>query len=274
VVSNTTGAGYQWYLENSPLSSRTNAMLTLVGLSTNSAGHFSVVITNMDGAATSRVASLTITQPDFGPQAAAGLSTMTSYRGQNGQLVNVTVTGSVGGGVWGTDIYTDDSTLAAAAVHAGYLTNGELGTLVVEILPGQSSYTGTTRNGVSTYSYGQWAGSYQIVGLAPAFVIQPFSHVAWTGASVVFSAQATARDSISYQWKHNGSALNGQTKSSLTLSNLTAADAGTYAVTAWTIAGTNTSEIASLVVIDPTPGSPAVNDPIYAYSLSYLDGQV
>src|SRR3974390_2889721 len=50
VVSNTTGAGYQWYLESSPLSSRTNATLSLVGLSTNSAGHFSVIITNMDGA--------------------------------------------------------------------------------------------------------------------------------------------------------------------------------------------------------------------------------
>src|SRR5215467_11506109 len=78
VVSNTTGAGYQWYFENSPLSSRTNATLTLVGLSTNSAGHFSAVITNMDGATTSRVASLTVTQPDFGPQSLAGLINMTS----------------------------------------------------------------------------------------------------------------------------------------------------------------------------------------------------
>src|SRR6516162_981724 len=92
VVSNTSGAGYQWYLENSPLSSRTNATLTLVGLSTNSAGHFSVVITNMDGATTSRVASLTVTQPDFGQQSVAGLVNMTTYRGQNGLLVNVTVT--------------------------------------------------------------------------------------------------------------------------------------------------------------------------------------
>src|SRR5579883_906359 len=273
VVSNTTGAGYQWYLENSPLSSRTNATLTLVGVSTNSAGHFSVVITNMDGATTSRVATVTVTQPDFGPQALA-LNNMTSYRGQNGLLVNVTVTGSLGGGVWGTDIYTDDSTLAAAAVHAGYLTNGELGTLIVEILPGQSSYTGSTRNGVSTFSYGSWAGSFQIVGLAPAFVVEPFSHVAWTGASVVFSAQATARDSISYQWKHNGSPLNWQTKSSLTLSNLTANDAGTYAVTAWTTTATNTSETATLVVIDPDPGSPPVNAPYYANGLSYLDGEV
>ena len=275
VVSNTSGAGYQWYLENSPLSSRTNATLTLVGLSTNSAGHFSVVITNMDGATTSRVASLTVTQPDFGQQSVAGLVNMTTYRGQNGLLVNVTVTGSNNGGnIWGTDIYTDDSSLALAAVQTGYLTNNEVGTLIVEILPGQSSYTGTTRNGVSSLSYGTWAGSYQIVGLAPAFTMEPFSHVAWTGGAVVLSAQVTARDSLLYQWKHDGSELDGQTNSILTLSNLTAADAGTYAISAWTTAGTNTSQTATLVVIDPTPGSPPVNDPNYANGLSYLDGQV
>ena len=275
VVSNTSGAGYQWYLENSPLSSRTNATLTLVGLSTNSAGHFSVVITNMDGATTSRVASLTVTQPDFGQQSVAGLVNMTTYRGQNGLLVNVTVTGSNNGGnIWGTDIYTDDSSLALAAVQTGYLTNNEVGTLIVEILPGQSSYTGTTRNGVSSLSYGTWAGSYQIVGLAPAFTMEPFSHVAWTGGAVVLSAQVTARDSLLYQWKHDGAELDGQTNSILTLSNLTAADAGTYAISAWTTEGTNTSQTATLVVIDPTPGSPPVNDPNYANGLSYLDGQV
>jgi hypothetical protein len=274
VVSNTTGTSYQWYLEASPLSSRTNATLTLVGLSTNSAGHFSVVIANTDGAATSRVASLTVTQPDFGARAVSGLNNMTSYRGQNGLLVNVTVTGQLGGAAWGTDIYTDDSTLAVAAVHAGYLTNGQLGTLIVEILPGQSSYTGTTRNGVSTLSYGTWAGSYQIVGLAPAFTLQPFSHVAWTGSSVSLSAQATASDTVSYQWKHNGSDLNGQTNTVLTLSSLSAADSGTYAITAWTTGGTNTSEVASMVIIDPTPGLPQVNDPSTGTGLSYLDGEV
>ncbi len=275
VVSNTTGAAYQWYLGTSPLSSRTNATLTLVGLSTNSAGHFSVVITNMEGATTSRVASLTVTQPDFGQQSATGLINMTSYRGQNGQLVNVTVTALTnGGGIWGTDIYTDDSTLATAAVHAGYLTNGEVGTLIVKILPGQSSYAGTTRNGVTSFSYGTFVGSYQIVGLAPTFTVQPYSHVSWTGGSVGFSAQATASDSLFYQWKHDGSDLNGQTNTILTLSNLTAADAGTYALTAWTTEGTNTSEIATLVIIDPTPGSPPVNDPNSANGLSYLDGEV
>ena len=274
VVSNTTGAAYQWYLETSPLSSRTNATLTLVGLSTNSAGRFSVVITNMDGAATSRVASLTVTQPDFGSQSVSGLLNMTSYRGQNGLLVNVTVTGQIGGGVWGTDIYTDDSTLAAAAVHAGYLTNGELGTLIVEILPGQSSYTGTTRNGVSTFSYGDWAGSYQIVGLAPSFTLDPVSQVAWTGSSVVLSAQGTGRDSLLYQWKHNGSDLNGQTNTTLTLNNLAAADGGTYAITARETGETNTSKAATLVIIDSTPGSPPVNDPFTGGGLSYLDGEV
>src|SRR6185369_10982717 len=146
--------------------------------------------------------SLTVTQPDFGPRSVTGLANMTSYRGQNGLLVNVTVTASSNAGnIWGTDIYTDDSSLAIAAIHAGYLTNGEVGTLIVRVLPGQSGYTGTIRNGVSSLSFGQWSGSYQIVGLAPTFAVQPFSRVAWTGGSVVLSVQVTAPGSLSYQWR-------------------------------------------------------------------------
>ena len=35
------------------------------------------------------------------------------------------VTGSSQGTVWGTDLYTDDSSIPAAAVHAGVLKDGE-----------------------------------------------------------------------------------------------------------------------------------------------------
>src|SRR4030095_15112344 len=107
VVSNTAAARYQWYFETSPLSSRTNATLPLVGVVTNSTGRYSVVITNFEGATTSRLALLTVAEPDFGPQVVSGLYNMTSYRGQNGLIVNVTVTGSTRGAVWGNGIYTD-----------------------------------------------------------------------------------------------------------------------------------------------------------------------
>ncbi len=87
---------------------------------------------------------------------------LTAYRGQDISPMLFQVTGSTQGSVWGTDVYTDDSSLATAAVHAGVLAEGENGVVIVTILPGRSGYTGSTRNGVTTYDYGSWHGSYSV----------------------------------------------------------------------------------------------------------------
>jgi hypothetical protein len=86
------------------------------------------------------------------------------YRGRNNETFDFVVTGSLFGVVWGTNIYTDDSHLGTAAVHAGVLQVGETKTVSVMILPGQSSYTGSTKNGVTSLNYGSWHGSYKFVG--------------------------------------------------------------------------------------------------------------
>jgi hypothetical protein len=83
-------------------------------------------------------------------------------RGQNGQRFSyvcppISTVPTFGG--WGTDIYTDDSPVCPAAVHAGRIT-GAGGTVTIEVRPGQSSYRGSTRNGVTTNDYGQWGGSF------------------------------------------------------------------------------------------------------------------
>jgi len=79
-----------------------------------------------------------------------------------GQSFVVWVVGQTGGTVWGTDIYTSDSPLAIAAVHAGLVRVGEVAPVVVRILPGQNSYSGTTRNGVTSSSYGSFGMSYSL----------------------------------------------------------------------------------------------------------------
>jgi LCCL domain-containing protein len=65
--------------------------------------------------------------------------------------------------VWGVDVYTDDSSVCTAAVHAGLITLGEGGTVTIEMREGEDSYEGSERNGVTTSSYGQWGGSFVIV---------------------------------------------------------------------------------------------------------------
>ena len=60
--------------------------------------------------------------------------------------------------VWGTDVYTDDSELCHAALHAGVITQAG-GVVRVTRAPGRSSYAPSTRNGVSSSQYPAWGGS-------------------------------------------------------------------------------------------------------------------
>jgi hypothetical protein len=64
--------------------------------------------------------------------------------------------------VWGTDVYTGDSSICTAAVHAGVITFDRGGEVAVELRPGQSSYKGTTRNGVTSNGYGEYARSFVV----------------------------------------------------------------------------------------------------------------
>ena len=87
---------------------------------------------------------------------------MVAYRGNINQTYTFAITGSTSGSLWGTTIYTDDSNLAVAAVHSGNIANGQTSTITVTVLAGQSSYTSTTQNGITSSSYGSWSGSYTI----------------------------------------------------------------------------------------------------------------
>jgi hypothetical protein len=60
------------------------------------------------------------------------------------------------------DIYTLDSSICNAAVHAGKLASESGGSVTIELRPGESSYKGTTRNGIKTNDYGQYGSSFVV----------------------------------------------------------------------------------------------------------------
>jgi len=64
--------------------------------------------------------------------------------------------------VWGTDIYTLDSSICNAAVHAGVLASESGGSVTIELRPGESSYKGSTRNGIKTNDYGAYGQSFVV----------------------------------------------------------------------------------------------------------------
>ena len=57
------------------------------------------------------------------------------------------------GRVWGTDLYTDDSSICTAAVHAGLITFGKGGKVTVEKRPGVPLYIGSDRRDVASSNY-------------------------------------------------------------------------------------------------------------------------
>ncbi len=91
--------------------------------------------------------------------------TAEAARGSNGlQLTVDCPAGGRLGSVWGTDTYTDDSSICSAAVHAGVITPAGGGQVTIEIGAGQASYAPSSRNGVTTSSWGAWSGSFEVVG--------------------------------------------------------------------------------------------------------------
>jgi len=75
------------------------------------------------------------------------------------------VTGEASGSVWGTDIYTGDSALAAAAVHAGLVKAGETAVVRVVVEQPRSKYQGSVRNGVTSQEYGQYGTAYRLAAI-------------------------------------------------------------------------------------------------------------
>lgn len=72
------------------------------------------------------------------------------------------VTGSTSGSVWGTDIYTGDSALAVAAVHAGAIKPGETAVVRVTVARPLAQYQGSIRNGVTSNDYGRFGTAYRV----------------------------------------------------------------------------------------------------------------
>ena len=75
------------------------------------------------------------------------------------------VTGDASGSIWGTDIYTGDSALAVAAVHAGILSVGETAVVKVIVVRPLANYQGSVRNGVTSLDYGQYDTAYRLASV-------------------------------------------------------------------------------------------------------------
>ena len=102
-------------------------------------------------------ATATAQQPELG----AASAHLQNFRGQTGKrLTFVCPPGQAAGQVYGTDVYTDDSSVCAAAAHAGVITLEKGGPVTVVIGGEQRRYPGSSRNGVTSGEFAAWPGSF------------------------------------------------------------------------------------------------------------------
>ena len=65
--------------------------------------------------------------------------------------------------LWGTDIYTDDSSICTAAAHAGLITLEEGGEVTFAFTEGPDVYPASARNGVTSHEGSDWPEGFEFV---------------------------------------------------------------------------------------------------------------
>jgi subtilisin-like proprotein convertase family protein len=220
---------YQWSKDGAPLPGKTDASLTLPGVTTTDTANYSVRVTGTCNSVTNS-ASLTVNT----------LTTADALVSQT-NCAGATVTFSTAAHGTGPFTYQwskdgvplpdrTDSSLTLAGIGAA-----SDGTYSVRVTGACNSVTNSAKLTVN------------LLTTADALV----SQTACPGDAVTFSAVAQGTGPFSYQWRKDGKVVTGATGSVLTLNNVTALDADTYSVT---INGTcnSVTKSATLSVNRPT----------------------
>jgi hypothetical protein len=154
----------------------------------------------------------------------------------------------------------------AAPLAAGPLANNSAWTLISPTFPAFSAapgtavtfrlygYNGTGNAGVSTANWriDDLRLGVNVVAnsaIAPLLTRQPGNVIAIAGRTATFTAAATGTPAPSYQWRKDGVAIAGATEATLTLTNVTTAQAGAYSVVITNAATIITSPIGYLTVL-------------------------
>lgn len=72
------------------------------------------------------------------------------------------IRGETEGQIWGTEVYTGDSLLAVAAVHAGLVKPGDTAVVKVTVVAPPAKYQGSVRNNVKSHDFGRYGTAYRL----------------------------------------------------------------------------------------------------------------
>ncbi|MBL9208888.1 MAG: immunoglobulin domain-containing protein [Opitutaceae bacterium] len=237
----------QWQKNGSPLAGQTGPSLTLSNVQAADAGSYTCVATNASGPVTSNAATLTVNAAAAMPSFTAHPASQTVAPG-----ANVTFTATATGSPTPTlQWQKNGSPLAGQTGPSLTLSNVQAADA--------GSYTCVATNASGSVTSNSAALTVTAATAAPAFTTQPASQTVNAGTTVTFTVAVSGSPTPTLQWRKNGSALAGQTGSSLTLANVQSADEGAYTCVATNSVSVATSATANLTVsATPSPNTAPV----------------
>jgi hypothetical protein len=109
-----------------------------------------------------------VTAPGSAPSAAGVIEAGCSYdarqlKRKDGDTFEVACpAGCEKGPAWGTGVYTADSSICRAGIHAGAIP-AQGGTVKVRLEPGRPAYRGSLQNGIKSSDYNEYPTSFAVV---------------------------------------------------------------------------------------------------------------
>ncbi|TAK94400.1 MAG: hypothetical protein EPO07_16750 [Verrucomicrobia bacterium] len=241
--ASATPLNYQWRKNGTPVADgstgngSTYSGTAAATLAVNNAqiadgANYSVVITNVYGAATSSPALLTVTTGNVPPYL-VGPTNLTVIQGSN-----ATFSATVSGFPVPSIQWKKNGVIITGANSASFtITNAQYPA-------DQATYTITATNiaGAATNS------AFLTVIAPPAITSQPQSLTVVHGQSASFSVSAASQTPMTYQWWKDGGPVANATNDTLEFARAYPSDAGTYAVVVANVAGSVVSSNATLTV--------------------------
>ena len=232
--------GYQWQksgtslFDGGNLSGTTNSTLTITGISDDDAASYSVIVSNANFSVTSSNATLTVIDP---PIITVQPTNLLVLPGTN-VVFGVSMTGSASYFRYQWKFNSANILNATNAICT-------------------IASVGTNQGGNYSVVVTNAAGSAVSSNATLTVVLLPKSQTNYAGSTATFTVTAFGPESLNYQWQKNGTNLvdagnlSGATNSRLNIANVADSDAANYLVMVSNAAGSVTSSIVTLTVIDP-----------------------
>jgi hypothetical protein len=235
---------YQWYKGDAPILNATNSYFYGSGGGPEGDGLFSVVVSNELGFARSAEAGnypATTGQINI----VLGLKDQTVYEGDQ---IDLSVFVCDGGGTSGASYWWKKNGVLVSSGFNAYISKAAIAD------SGEYSFGGSYtifQGRLFTFPIGPTTAEIQVLRSAPKLLEQPYGQTLNAGENVVFSAKASGRPPLLYQWRRNGINISGATNSTLNIDQAQNSDAGYYTVYVSNAAGSATSTEALLSINKP-----------------------